>query len=148
MDCSTPDLPVLHYLLEFAQTRVHWLSDAIPLSYPLLPPSPLALNLSQHQGLFQWVSSLGVRASVYELEEGTIQSITPVTWISEQWRISNQPGLSDIQEALVCVAFSTNRSRWGGKNWSKRFLGKKLCLSWNWYCLWLLCSTTPWLPPF
>ena len=57
MDCSTPGFPVLHYLLEFAQTQVHWVSDAIQPSHPLSPPSPPALNLSQHQGVFQWVSS-------------------------------------------------------------------------------------------
>ena len=57
MDCSTPGFPVLHHLLEFAQTHVHWVSDAIQPSHPLLPPSPPALNLSQHQGLFQWVDS-------------------------------------------------------------------------------------------
>ena len=57
MDCSTPGFPVLHYLLEFAQTYVLWVDDAIELSHPLLPDSPLAFNLSQHQGLFQWVSS-------------------------------------------------------------------------------------------
>ena len=56
-DCSTPGFPVLHYLLEFAQSHVHWVGDAIQLSHPLLPPSPPALNLFQHQGLFQWVSS-------------------------------------------------------------------------------------------
>ena len=49
MDCSTPGFPLLHYLPEFAQTHVHWVSDAIQPSHPLLPPSPLALNLSQHQ---------------------------------------------------------------------------------------------------
>ena len=57
MNCSTSGFPVLHHLLEFAQTHVHWVSDAIQLSHPLLPPSPLALNLSQHQGLFQWAVS-------------------------------------------------------------------------------------------
>ena len=46
MDCSTPGFPVLHYLPEFVQTRVHWVSDAIQTSHPLLPPSPSALNLS------------------------------------------------------------------------------------------------------
>ena len=50
MDCSTPGFPVLHYLLELGQTHVHWLSDAIQPSYPLSPPSPPALDLSQHQG--------------------------------------------------------------------------------------------------
>ena len=54
---STPGFPVLHYLLNFAQTHVHWVGDAIKPSHPLSPPSPPALNLSQHQGLFQWVSS-------------------------------------------------------------------------------------------
>ena len=58
MDCSTPGLPVLHHLLEFAHTHVYWDSDAIQSSHSLLPFSPSALNLSQHQGLFQWVSFL------------------------------------------------------------------------------------------
>ena len=56
MDCSTRGFPVLHYLLEFAQTYVHWVDDAIQPFHSLLPPSP-ALSLSQHQGLFLWVSS-------------------------------------------------------------------------------------------
>ena len=53
MDCSTPGFPVLHYLLEFAQTHVHQANDAIQPSHPLLPTSPPALNLSQHQDPFQ-----------------------------------------------------------------------------------------------
>ena len=57
-NCSTPGSPVLHYLPEFAQTHVHWIGDVIQPSYPLSPPSPPALNLSQHLGLFQWVYSL------------------------------------------------------------------------------------------
>ena len=52
MNCNMPGVPVLHYLLEFAQTCVHWVSDAMQPSHPLSPPSPLALNLSQPQGLF------------------------------------------------------------------------------------------------
>ena len=56
MDCSTPGLPVHHQLPEFNQTYVHWVGDAIQPSHPLLSPPP-AFNLSQHQGLFQWVSS-------------------------------------------------------------------------------------------
>ena len=58
MDCSTSGFPVIHYLLELAQTHVHWVGDAIQPSHPLLSLSPPAFNLSQHQGLFQWVSSL------------------------------------------------------------------------------------------
>ena len=57
MDHSTPGLPVHHQLLGFTQTHVHWVSDAIQPSHPLSSPSLPALNLSQHQGLFKWVSS-------------------------------------------------------------------------------------------
>ena len=57
MDCNTPGFPVLHYLLEFAQTHVHWVSDAIQPPHLLSPSSPLAFSFSHHQGLFQWVSS-------------------------------------------------------------------------------------------
>ena len=52
-----PRFPVLHHLLELAQTHVHWVGDAIPPSHPLLSPYPPAFYLSQHQDLFQWVSS-------------------------------------------------------------------------------------------
>ena len=58
MDCSMPGLPVHHQLPECTQIHVHWVSDAIQLSHPLSSPSPPAFNLSQHQGLFKWVSSL------------------------------------------------------------------------------------------
>ena len=57
MDCSKPGLPAHWQLPEFTQTHVHWVSDAFQPSKPLLSPSPLAFNPSQHQGLFQWVSS-------------------------------------------------------------------------------------------
>ena len=53
MNRSTPGLPVLHQLPESTQTNVHCVSDAIQASYPLSSPSPPALNLSQHQGLFK-----------------------------------------------------------------------------------------------
>ena len=52
MDCSMPGFSVHHQLPELAQTLVHWVSDAIQPSHPLLSPSPPAFNLSQHQGLF------------------------------------------------------------------------------------------------
>ena len=67
LDCSTPSFPVLHYLPEFAQTLVHWVGDAIQPSQSLSSPSPPAFNLSQHQGLFQWVSSSHQVARVLEL---------------------------------------------------------------------------------
>ena len=53
MDCSRPGLPVSLHLPKFAQVHVHCISDAIQPSHPLTPSSPSALNLSQHQGLFQ-----------------------------------------------------------------------------------------------
>ena len=58
MDCSMPGFPVHHQLPELAQTYVHQVGDGIQLSHPLSSLSPPALNRSQHQGLFQWVSSL------------------------------------------------------------------------------------------
>ena len=68
MNCSTPGLPVHHQLLEFTQTHVHWVIDAIQPSHPLLSPSPPAFNLCQHQGLFQWVSSSHQVTKVLEFQ--------------------------------------------------------------------------------
>ena len=68
VDCSTPGSPVLHYFPEFAQTHVHWVGNAIQTSHSLLSTSPPALNLSQHQGLFQWVGFLHQVAKVLELQ--------------------------------------------------------------------------------
>ena len=68
MNCTMPGLPVHHTLPEFIQTHVHWVCDAIQPSHPLLTPSPPALNLSQHQGLFQWVSSLHQVAKILEFQ--------------------------------------------------------------------------------
>ena len=68
MDCSTPGFPVCHQLPELVQTHVHWISDAILPPHPLLSSSPSSLNLSQHQGLFQWVSSSHQVPKVLELQ--------------------------------------------------------------------------------
>ena len=68
MNCSTPGLPVHHQLLESTQTHVHCVSDAIQPSHPLSSPSPPALSLSQHQGLFKWVNSLHEVAKVLEFQ--------------------------------------------------------------------------------
>ena len=72
-------LRVHHQLPESTQTHVHWVGVAIQPSHPLLSPSPPALNLSQHQGLFQWVSSLRQVAKVLEF---------PLQHQSFQWLIS------------------------------------------------------------
>ena len=79
MDCSTEVFPVLHYLSEFAQTHVHWVTDAIQPSHSLLRPSPPALNLFQHQGLLQWVCSWHQVAKVL----GFSFSISPSNEYSE-----------------------------------------------------------------
>ena len=93
MNLSTPGLPVHHQLPESTQTYVHRVSDAIQPSYPLSSPSPPALNLSQHQGLFKWVSSshqvaisIGVSASTSVLPMNTQDwsSLGWTGWISLQ----------------------------------------------------------------
>ena len=68
MNCSTPGLPVHHQLLEFTQTHVHLVSDAVQPSHPLSSPSPPAFNLFQHQSLFKWVSSSHQVAKVLEFQ--------------------------------------------------------------------------------
>ena len=68
MDYSMPGFPVHHQLPEFAQAHVHQVADAIQPSHPLSSPYPPAFNLSQHQGLFQGVSSSIQVAKVLELQ--------------------------------------------------------------------------------
>ena len=68
MHCSTPGFPVQHQLLELTQTHVYRFSDAIQPPQPSSSPSPPAFNLSQNQGLFQWVSSLHLVAKVLEFQ--------------------------------------------------------------------------------
>ena len=68
MNCCTPGLPVHHQLLEFTQTHVHQVGDAIQPSHPLSSPSPPAPNPSQHQSLFQWVNSSHEVAKVLEFQ--------------------------------------------------------------------------------
>ena len=83
MNHSTPGLPVHHQLPEFTQTHVHQVGDAIQPSRPLSSPSPPAPNLSQHQGLFQWVSSSHQVAKVLELQlqHQSFQSIFRVDFL-------------------------------------------------------------------
>ena len=68
MHRSTPGFPVLHHLPELAQTHVHWVGDAIQPFHPQSSPSPPAFNLSQYQGLFQWIGSSYQVAKVLELQ--------------------------------------------------------------------------------
>ena len=68
MDCSMPGFPLHHQLTQRTQTHVHHVSDAIQPSHPLSSPSPPAFYLSQHQSLFEWVSSSHQVARVLEFQ--------------------------------------------------------------------------------
>ena len=68
IDGSKPGSAVLHCLLGLAQIHVYWVGNALQPSHPLLPSSPFAFNLSQHQDLFQWVGSSHQVAKVLELQ--------------------------------------------------------------------------------
>ena len=68
MYCSMPGLPVHHQLPESTQAHVHWVGDAIQPFHPLSSPSPPALNRSQPQSLFKWISSLHQVAKVLEFQ--------------------------------------------------------------------------------
>ena len=81
MDSTVPALPVLHHLSECTQTHVHWVGDSIQPSHPLSSPSPPALNLFQHQGLFQWVSSSNQVANLLELQHQSFQWIFRVYFL-------------------------------------------------------------------
>ena len=98
MDCSTPGLPVHQQLPEPAQILVHWVGDAIQPSHSLPSPSPPAFNLSQHQGLFQWVSfsssgHFGASASTSVLPMNT-QDWSPLGWTA--WISLQSKGLSRV----------------------------------------------------
>ena len=98
MDCSTPRFPVLHQLPELAHIHVHHTSEAIQPSHHLSSPSPPAFNLSQHQGLFQSVSSL-IRAKYWSFSFSISPSIEYSGLISFRidWWISLQSkGLSRV----------------------------------------------------
>ena len=85
MNCSMPGLPVHHQLLEFTQTHVHWVSDAIQPSHPLSSPSPPAPNPSQLQSLFQWVNSSILRHNLHTAKFIHYKSI--IQWFLSKFRV-------------------------------------------------------------
>ena len=101
MDCSTPGFPVHHQLLELAQTHVHWVSDAIQPSHPLLSPSPPAFNLSQHQGLSN-VSVLCIRWPGIEVSA----SASVLTMNIQDWYPLRLTGLISLQSKELSRVFS------------------------------------------
>ena len=119
VDCSTPGLPVHHQLPEFTQTHVHQVGDAIEPSHPLSSPSPSALNLSQHQGLFKWVSSSHQVAKVleFQLQQQSFQLIFRIFfplgctgWVSLQSkglsRVFSAPQLESINFSVLSFLYS------------------------------------------
>ena len=98
MDCRTLGLPVHHQLLEFTQTHVHWVSDAVQPFHLLSFPSP-AFNLSQHQGLF-WVSSSHQVAKVLDFQH-----------LCFQWIVRNSGLISWIRDELVGSACAPRDSQ-------------------------------------
>ena len=98
MDCSMPGFPVHHQLLELAQTHVHWVGDPIQPSHPLLSPSLPIFNLSQHQGLFQWVSSSHQLARVLELQASAFP-MNIQDWLPLDWMVVSPCSPRDSQES-------------------------------------------------
>ena len=100
MDCSTPGFPVHHQLPELIQTHVHRVGDAIQPSHPLSSLSLPAFNLSHHQGLFKWVSSLHQVAKVlaFQLQHQSFQLLfrTDFLW---DWLVGSSCCPRDSQES-------------------------------------------------
>ena len=101
MDCSMPGFPVHHQLLELAQTYVHWVGDAIQPSHLLSSSSPLAFNLSQHQGLFKWVSSSHQVANI-----GVSASASVLPMNIQDWFPLGLTGLLSLQSEELSRVFS------------------------------------------
>ena len=102
MDCNMPGFPVFHYLLEFAQIHVHWVNDTMQPSHPLLPLSPPACNFSQHQGLFQWVSSSYQGQSI-----GASASASVLPMIIQGWFPLGLTSLISLQSKRLSRVFSS-----------------------------------------
>ena len=112
-------LPVLHQLPELAQTHIHCIGDAIQPSHPLSSPSPPAFNLSQHQGLFQWVSSLQQVAKVLELQlqHQSFQWIFRTDFLYD-WLVWSPCSLRDSQESSPAPQFKSINSAALLSEWS------------------------------
>ena len=109
MNCSMPSFPALDDLPESAQTHVHWVSDAIQPPHPLSSPSSLALNLSQHQGLFQWVSFSHQVAKVLELQHQSFHW-TPRTDLLQIGLVGSPCSPRDSQESSPTPQFKSINS--------------------------------------
>ena len=108
MDCSMPGFPVHHQLPELAQTHVYWVGEAIQSSHPLSSPSPPAFSLSQHQGLFQWISSLNQVDKVLELQlhHQSFQRIFRTDFLQD-WVVWSPCSPRDSQESSTTPQFKS-----------------------------------------
>ena len=111
MNHSSSGLPVHHQILESTQTHVHWVGDAIQPSHPLSSPSPPALNLSQHQGLFKWVNSLHqvVKVLEFQLQHQSFQW-TPRTDLLYDGLVGSPCSPRDSQESSPTPQFKSINS--------------------------------------
>ena len=111
VDCSMPGFPVHHQLPELAQTHVHRVGDTIQPSHPLSSPSPPALNLSQHQGLFKWVSSSHQVANVleFQLQHHSFQLMFRTDFL-EDWLVGSPCSPRDSQESSPTPQFKSINS--------------------------------------
>ena len=120
-DCSTPGFPVHQQFPELTQTHVHRAGDAIQPSHPLSSPSPPAPNPSQHQGLFQWVSSLHEVAKVLEFQFQLGSGKTTASF--RFWQIVSPTGRSSKDEQSALAHFKV-----------VSFIS--YCMRFSWYSLW------------
>ena len=115
IDCSTPILSVPHHLPKFPQVHVHCIDDAIQLSYPLTPSSS-ALNLSQQQGLFKWVSCSHQMTKILEFQlqhqsfQGVFRVDFPYDWLvwslccpRDSQESSPAPQFEAINSSMLCI---------------------------------------------
>ena len=102
MNYSTPRFPVHHKVPKLTQTHIHWICNANQPSHPLSSLSPLAFNLSQHQGLFQWVRSSHQVAKVLELQ--LQPSVLPMN--IQDWFPLGLTGLISLQSKGLSRVFS------------------------------------------
>ena len=111
MDDRTPGFPVLHHLLELAQTHVHQVGDAIQPSPTLSSPSPPTFNLSQRQGLFQWVDSSHQVAKVleFQLQHQSFQWIFRADFLQD-WLVWSPCSPRDSQESSPTPQFKSINS--------------------------------------
>ena len=140
MDCYTTGLSVHHQLLEFTQTHVYQVSDTIQPSYPLLSPSPPSFNLSEHQSLFQCVSSSHQVVQILEHQLHTsilpmnIQDWSPLGWTG---LISSQSkGLSRVFSKITVQKhqfFGAQLSLWSNSHIHTWLLKKTIALT-RWTC--------------